>query len=465
MVRASTPLSKTATKAANDAFYANHPEMVVNGKRLPLDACDPKQAKLRNEWMQSYQASGGKAEKASAAQCAALVRDANSQANAITSKPVTGGPQVCPGPAGPSIAEIASTSNPVKPPRPCKVKSSSITCEHGRKASKGLLCVVPDSYGSIGDSINCTADLEGGCGEHVAWDISGMWTSHEMGNRTKFLAKTFKPALFGGWLGLHHVSPQIYRVNLAACEGSAPLVEVRAYPPDKLSGKIDFEEVRKAIKKGLRFLPIDDEKKAELEHGWFVGAIEYSQQWKEDKKSARAFCETSVAGSFDPFFGFKLPPVPIYPLSVVPPTLQPWLKAGVYFSLAGGFSFAVEVVFEYWPETSQSKYEKTEVSLKGMIKGKLSVNLFLVSEDVVSAEVGGETGLQTGAKFVASHDPEIELFLQWTGIVANVTIKAVFGIVEYNRQYVFVKQSERLNHTIELSKREGEGGESGESGE
>jgi hypothetical protein len=459
MIRASTPMSQSAAKAANNDFYSRHPEMVVNGRRLPLDACDPKQAKLRNEWIKSYQAHGGKVEKASGNICAEQVRTANTQANSITdNKPLTSGPQICPGPS--PVAPVASTPNPVKHSQPCKVKSSSVTCGHGRKPSSGLLCVVPDSYGSLGDSIICTAELEGGCGQHIAWDISGMWTFHEKGSHTEFLAKTFKPAIFGGWLGLHQVSPQTYRVNLAACQGSAPLVEVRAYPPDKLTGKIDFEEVRKKIKEVLKHLPIEEEEKTKLEHGWFVGAIEYSQQWKEEKKSARAFCETTVAGSFDPFFGFKLGPVPIYPLNVVPAPLQRWLKAGVYFSIEGGVSFTVEVAFKYEPERDKSKYEKTEVSLFGMIKGTLSLNAMLFSEDVVSASIAGSTGLRTGAKFVAKHEPEIELFLQWTGLVATVTVKAAWGIVEYNRQYPLVKESERLNHTIELVKKEAE--ESGE---
>src|SRR5579864_716603 len=258
MIRASTPISRSAAKGANDDFYSNHPEMVVNGKRLPIDACDPKQRKLRNEWMKSYQVHGGKVEKTSVNQCAAQVRTANAEASLMPDKPLTGAPQICPGPAAPPLHEIADTPHPVKPPRPCRVKSRSITCEHGRKPSRGVLCVVPDSYGSIGDSIACTAELEGGCGEHIAWDISGTYTFHEKGSHTKFLAKTFKPALFGGWLGLHHISPQTYRVNLAACEGSAPLVEVRAYPPDKWGGKIDFEEVRKKISEVLKHLPIEE---------------------------------------------------------------------------------------------------------------------------------------------------------------------------------------------------------------
>jgi hypothetical protein len=269
-----------------------------------------------------------------------------------------------------------------------------------------------------------------------------MWTSTEHGNSTNVLAKTFKPALLEGWLGLEHIGTQTYEIQALACEGDAPSFEVRAYPPDKWAGKIDFEEIRKKIKEWLDHAPIDDEAKEELESGWFVGAIEYSQQWKEANGSNRAFCESVLSGSFDPFFGAKIPPVPIYPLSIVPAPLQEWLKAGVYFSLDGGFSFTVELFWDYWPDTYKSEYKKSEISLFGRVTGKLSVNLFVVNKDVVSAEISGATGLKAGGKFVAETPPAVEFSVQWTGLAAAVSIKAVWGWIEYNRTYPLIKESD-----------------------
>jgi hypothetical protein len=301
---------------------------------------------------------------------------------------------------------------------------------------------VPDSYLGIGDRIECAAVLAGGCGQHVEWSISGMWTSTEHGNDTSVLAKTFKPALLEGWLGLQHIAPQTYQIQAVACEGETPSVEVRAYPPDKWGGKIDLDAIHKKIKEWLSHAPIDDDTKEDIEKGWFIGSIEYAQQWKEDKPSNRAFCESSVKGSFDPFFGAKdLPPVPIYPLSVVPAPLQKWLKAGVYFSLEGGVGFEVDLSWAYWPDTDESHYEKTEVSLFGGVKGTLSVNLFVVNKDVVDAEVAGETGLKVGVKFIADAHATVQFFVQWTGLEAAVKVKIAWGWIEYDRTYPLIGET------------------------
>ncbi len=60
--RAKRPLKGDAVQAADDQFYAAHPEFVQNGRRIPLDANDPTQADLRKEWMDLYEANGGEVE-------------------------------------------------------------------------------------------------------------------------------------------------------------------------------------------------------------------------------------------------------------------------------------------------------------------------------------------------------------------------------------------------------------------
>ena len=59
MSRLSRPLSRDAVRKADDAFYANHPEFVQNGRRIPLSTTDPKQSDLRKEWTALYQQNGG----------------------------------------------------------------------------------------------------------------------------------------------------------------------------------------------------------------------------------------------------------------------------------------------------------------------------------------------------------------------------------------------------------------------
>ena len=63
MGRLSRPLNSDAVKAADDEFYAKHPELVKEGKRIPLSATDPSQADLRKEWVELYKKHGGKEEE------------------------------------------------------------------------------------------------------------------------------------------------------------------------------------------------------------------------------------------------------------------------------------------------------------------------------------------------------------------------------------------------------------------
>jgi hypothetical protein len=67
--RATRPLNKDATKAADDDLYSKHeddprPNALYDeqGNRKPLSANDPDQTDLRKEWMDSYKANGGKVE-------------------------------------------------------------------------------------------------------------------------------------------------------------------------------------------------------------------------------------------------------------------------------------------------------------------------------------------------------------------------------------------------------------------
>jgi len=59
MTRLSRPLNKKAVRSADNKFYGNHPELVKDGKRVPLSK---DQTSLQNEWRQLYINHGGKIE-------------------------------------------------------------------------------------------------------------------------------------------------------------------------------------------------------------------------------------------------------------------------------------------------------------------------------------------------------------------------------------------------------------------
>lgn len=103
MARATRPLNKDAVKKADDEFYANHPELVEDGKRVPLSATAPSQKGLRSEWMQLYEKNGGEVE-------------GRKPAKKKPDDPV----QPCP------LEDDESTSIPATPPKDCKDSPETI---------------------------------------------------------------------------------------------------------------------------------------------------------------------------------------------------------------------------------------------------------------------------------------------------------------------------------------------------
>ncbi len=62
--RAMRPLDREAVRAANDAFYARHPERVgEDARRIPLDATSRRDREARSEWMDLYEELGGAVEE------------------------------------------------------------------------------------------------------------------------------------------------------------------------------------------------------------------------------------------------------------------------------------------------------------------------------------------------------------------------------------------------------------------
>jgi len=330
----------------------------------------------------------------------------------------------------------------------CRLLSAKYTCEHGRSPQDGVLCVVPTSYASIGDKITCTSQLQGGCGKHTAWSIGGMWTSTATGTSTSFNAKTFKPAVTA-WLRLHKVDPQTYTVGAEACQGSASSVEVRAYPPDKVEAKLDFTKLRKAIKDGLAVLPLSETDKEKFEPDFLNFSISCSEQWKEDQKSARAFCEGTVSGGADPLLKLEHS-FPIYPLSIIPPGLEDYVKAGLYVTPSGELTFIVSWVGRYWSDTAKWQHDKFEITFSGKVEAKLSANLFLVSKDVINAELAGVTSFTGTAKGLIDDDPAIETELMWDGLEAVITVEAAWGFIEYKKEFPIFGERKLAGHVFHL---------------
>ena len=455
--RATHPMSKAATNAADDAFYAQHPEMVdAGGKRKPIDPHSARCKQLRRQWMNLYAQHGGQVKKTRAKDLAKDVQQAKKdiQQDYPPSVGVTDAVVACPYAAGGNhsvnVEKVLSSPLPAvskKEDPTCSLTQTTLVCSHGRTAKNGVLYVVPTSYVHLGDSIQCTATVSAPCGSHPEWQIGGMWTSTEHGAKTIFSAKVYKASLLEGWLGLEKIEPQCYRVAVSACNGGGATTEVLAYPPDKWGGKIDIQQIVDFWDTVIDHIPADEEEKKKWKKGWFQGAIEYEQRWQEEADSHLAFCESSVAGKFEPLLGFQSPDFPIWPATLVPPLLQRYIKAGFYLQITGGLSLAIEFKGEYYPVEKPDVKSKFEVALYGLLKVEVSLKLELVNSKLIAAKAAGEMGAKAGAAVSNEDGWGVDFFAQFTGLEVSFTLTACSNVIEVpTRKYPIIGEGEK--HTV-----------------
>jgi hypothetical protein len=450
-IRASRPMSPGAAMAANDSFYRAHPEMVKGGKRVPLDPCNPKHAPYRDQWMKSYAANGGKTEPSRGNDQVCSIQEVKVKAKKVPKKKVGKVQTDCP--------QRVATQPPVLPPpqkkptpgKKCKLTAFTMTCEHGRSAGpQGILMVVPDSTASLGDTVKGQMKFEGGCGEHPSWSIGGYLTKRGNGALFDFWAQSVRPSVTG-FAGLQNVSPQKYSVNGQSCAGGRNY-QVHAYPPGKVVYKVDFEAWRKKFREFLGYLPVKPAEVSKWEGKILRGSLEYNGSWKEDPGSWQAFYEKSLAGGFDPLLGLSYKDQ-LYPPNLMPAKLREYLEAGLFFEIGGAFKFAVNYKAKYWPATGKQDTGEWTVSASGGLEGTLSIELKLVDKDVVEAGVFGSTGVAIEAEKALGGGASVECKLKWDGLKGKFSVKALWGWVEFAREYQLVAAREwPLNKNLENAK-------------
>lgn len=439
--RATQPLNPAAVKAANDEFYAKHPEMVVDGKRIPLESNNPAQAAMRREWMDAYERNGGEVEPISRKQVNKAKEDAEKKS---ASKPVGGTAVSCPDNHTPQAAPVTNVPPQAAPPQqnpPCELLEVKVNCEHGRiPGSEKILMVVPDSTASLGDKINGIIRIKGGCGKHAAWSVGGMWTSEGKGTSFDFLAKTWAAAARSIFT-LESVTPQVYRAEGKACAGGPQMYEIRAYPPGKVGVKIDVRKIIERILSILKYLPLPEEELNKWTKQWFQGAIEYEGAWKEDAGSWKAYYEKGWTGGFDPLFGIAYKG-PIYPMTLVPGFLAKWVKAGLFYEVKVGAKAQCAIKGKYWPHDGKNEWDEYSIGGGGSGKGALSLELKLASSEVVEGAITGETGLGVEVFGKKSAKAEVELKFKFDGVKGSATLKAVWGWIELKREFQILKERE-----------------------
>lgn len=444
-MRAVRPLNRDAVRAANREFYAKHPEMIVNGAPKPIDPVDPKQASMRSEWMKSYARNGGAVTPARSKTTATEVRKVNSQQGQAPANVNRSANAACPNASSPAAAAPATPPpQPARkppPPKPCDLLKFDLTCMHGRSAGpEGILMVVPgmDFQSSVGDKIVGKMAFNGGCADHAAWSVGGFWTSEGKGTSFNFSAHGAS-ADVAGFFGLKHVSPHTYRVEGQSCS-KGRTVDVQAYPSGKISGKVDFKELKDKISDFLKKVPMEDAKRIEMESKFFHGALKYEGAWKENT-DWRACYESSITGGFDPLMAGSIK-AQVYPPSVIPAKLAKYVAAGLFVEVGASASFTISYVSTYWPDTGKSKASSWKVSLEGGIDLTLSIEANLVSKNVLTAKVAGSTGGRISAERDFSEEPIVNFKGKLDGVTGKFTLAAAWGTIEINREYLLVGPAE-----------------------
>lgn len=453
--RATQPLNPAAVKKADDEFYAKHPEMVAaDGKRQPIDPNNPAQAALRREWMDNYQRNGGAVEPVSGQQVQTAKEQAQQQGAA---KPAGKSTVPCPGkdePASPPKAPEPAASggggtitpapapkapDPDKPP--CELVEVKVNCEHGRQPGpERILMVVPDSTAALGDNISGIIQIKGGCGEHAAWSVGGMWTSEGKGTSFNFLAKTWKASALSIF-ALQSVSPQTYRAEGKACAGGPKVYEIRAYPPGKVSVKIDVRKFIDWLLSALKYLPMPEEELNKWTKQWLQGAIEYEGTWKEDPGSWKAYYEKGWTGGFDPLCGIAYKG-PVYPATLVPGFLAKWVKAGLFYEIKLGAKLQCAIKGKYWPHNGQDSWDEYSAGGGGSGKGALSLEIKLASSEIVEGAISGESGVGIEVFGKKSTKAEIEAKIKFDGLKCSAVLKALWGWIEVKREFQLIKERE-----------------------
>ncbi len=328
----------------------------------------------------------------------------------------------------PDVVPSSPTSTHISEKVTCELLAVSVQCSHKRKASaNGLLEVVP---AELGDKIVLVGKMNGGCGKHPEWRISGFWTSTKTGSTTSFKANAWrigKP----GWLS--YVFPHTYQIAAKGCEGGSRSVQIKAYPSDKLSVKVNAKTWRTAKDKlDYAINTVLGAWLKETKFEFLKGSGSITAGWEEYPLDHRAYYKYDASIGFNPLVGGKIR-IPFGPTAAIPE----WVKKYGDIYLFVEFSGGVEVNGHWGKKTPDERTVWAEA--KGYINGKIGASLFLMNPEVLKAEVSGGTGIGLNAwGDDQAEKPTLLAQFRWEGLTGAITIEVAWGLAEFNREFRFV---------------------------
>ncbi|MCI2283444.1 hypothetical protein L3081_08575 [Colwellia sp. MSW7] len=397
-------MNSGSVSIANKEFYKNHPEMVQNGKKIPIDATSLEHEEYRQEWKKHYESAN------------------NSNVEPVPTAKKT---QTTPKPKKKPVSNKA-VKGAVLPCEQCKLVNSTVQCSHGRKAIHNMLEVVPSE---TGDLISLNSKYRNACGKHPRWGVSGYTSSTYKSSSAKFNAMSWR---VGKPTWLASIVPHEYTIKATSCSGGKTTI-VRAYPSDKISVKIDGKAWRTAKDK-VEYI-IDNvlgQYLKEPKFQFLEGTLNLTVGREEYPKDNRAFYKYDASVGFNPLLGAKIR-IPFGPTAALPN----WMKEYGDFYLFAEFSGGVSIN-GHWAKVSPDKSD-AYIDAKGSIEGKIGASLFLVNDSVLKVEASGGTGISIVAQADSEGDkPAIVADILWEGIKGEATIEVAWGIIEFKREFNIV---------------------------
>lgn len=479
------PLNREASTAADNAFYARHPEMVKNGKRQPIDAHDPAHAGLREEWRQSYAQAGGNTRPARHTEAATRKEEARHADDSAKRNfsPVPAGKPVAPcarqaaagsgagaaggqskGANGP--APVAASSKPcTEGGKRCKVNKVTVKCGHGGRGGKlgpgNRLQVVPDDEYAQ-DQISLVADVAT-CGKVVNWVVSGAAEGKAATNSHTLAVKGWP---YRAGLGLTPLSrwaaravPNTYRVRASLdCGSLNDSYTIEAFPSDKIKSKIEpseqpvFKAFRDYVLNG--FLKPFFGKKLEVD--FLTGSLSLEAYWKEDDGSWEAFYAYDIILGFNPLLKVKaLISVldAVGAMVSIPPSAVSWLQKYVGDALyvaAFGQITADGRLTRSAPDVFLNWY----FQLGGGLGFELGLDIKGGSPKLLKATVKGATGLSATAQIGPKEkekSPYVRLDVKFDGLKGSVEIEVASGWYKFEEEYALVAEKVLMsNHQASI---------------
>lgn len=403
-------MNSGSVSKANKEFYKNNPEMIQNGEKISIHPTSMEHEEYRKEWKEYYKSAdnSGAEPKTSTSKSQPVLKPKKKPASNKTVKGAT------------------------LPCEQCKIVNSTVQCSHGRKPINNLLEVVPSE---TGDMISLNSKYRNACSKHPCWVISGFTSSLYKSSSAKFNAHSWR---VGKPTWLASVIPHKYTVKATSCSGTKA-TNIRAYPSDKISIKVDGKAWRTAKDKVEYVIEnVLGQYLKEPKFQFLEGSLNLAAGWEEYAKDNRAFYKYDVSVGFNPLIGAKIR-IPFGPTAALPN----WMKEYGDFYLFAEFSGGVSIN-GHWTKVSPDKSD-AYIDAKGSIEGKIGASLFLVNDSVLKIEASGGTGISIVAQADSEGDkPSIIADIQWEGIKGEATVEVAWGIIEFKREFNIV-DPQKLN--------------------